>query len=218
MGFEQEAAFAQAEGVLLSLLSEGFLRPTGRLARRLSAGELRTAFGELLAEDEATEHALGLLEASEAELAFASEEEARLKLEVEYNRLFVGPGLVMAPPYESYFASSSKGARGRLRGPEEREVARIYRAHGFAVPEAGGELADHIAVELAFLSQVALNEAVLWKAGEQQSAEQLQADADAFRAAHLGRWIADFASLVNEGARLSFYPALAYLTQEVVRE
>lgn len=218
MEYQQEAVLAQAEGALLSLLAEGFLRPTGELASRLARGEMRSAYSEILAGSEPAERAMELLETAESELSSCTEEEGRLKLEVEYNRLFVGPGVVAAPPYESYFASASERARGRLRGPEEREVARVYRTRGFSVPEEGGELADHVAVELAFLSQLALSEAALWREGKWQDAEQLQEEAASFRSAHIGRWIASFAALVNESARLSFYPALACLAQGAVQE
>ena len=49
-------------------------------------------------------------------------EQALRTLEIEYNRLFVGPGRPQAPPYESVY----RDPRGLVMGPTARDVERRY--------------------------------------------------------------------------------------------
>jgi TorA maturation chaperone TorD len=65
-------------------------------------------------------------------------------LECAFNRLFVGPGKVAAPPYASIYLDSDH----RLMGDATRRVAAIYDAIGLASPSPGSLPDDHLALEL----------------------------------------------------------------------
>ena len=132
----------------------------------------------------------------------------RLELEVDYNRLFVGPGKLIAPPYESYYASENSEHGGRLRTQDEFAVKMAYAANGYAMPEQFVDLPDHAAIELDFLALMARDEAAAWEAGDSQRAFYLQQEADAFAAQHPARWFATCAERVDAGARTAFYPAV----------
>lgn len=215
MNYEEEAAFARSAGMLAGLLSRGFLRPGAALAEEVRSGAFARAVGEVVAwEEPAIAGALEGIERCGADLRELEPDGARLALEVDYNRLFVGPGSLLAPPYESYYASArAGGGAGRLRTDDERAVVRAYRAQGFCMPDAFVDLPDHVAVELDFLAQLARREAICWDIGNAASAEALQQAQEAFRREHLGAWVGDFAVLVAAGARTPFYPALTVLAQ-----
>ena len=106
------------------------------------------------------EHAIGLATALRdffsagcaAELAAASpalstgrilnEDESR-ELEYEFNRLFVGPDVISAPPFASVYLEKEP----QLMGHSTLEVRELYLGLGLAVPE-GGNPDDFLPYEL----------------------------------------------------------------------
>lgn len=209
---------ARAESVLLALWAKSFYRPTTELAGELRDGVFVTDLRTLLSdcEDATIDSAVDILDAFAQSLQEKDLEAARLSLEVDYNRLFVGPSALLAPPYESFYATArlGEGERGVVRGAPERQVSAEYAAHGQAMPAEFVEFPDHLAIELEYLSLLAKHEAEAWETGDEQAALALQHDQDSFRAKHLGTWIGPFARSVAEGAWTAFYPAVAVLVQK----
>lgn len=206
------AGEARALAALWGALARGLLRPDAALVEQVRSGAFAVGLDGLLdrGADPALDRALGLLGEYGRDAAGRDAETVRLELEVEYNRLFVGPAKLVAPPYESYYASASpEGKGGRLRTADEFAVRHAYEAAGYAMPDAFVDLPDHIALELDFLALLVRDEAAAWEAGEAGRAEELRARADAFAAEHPARWVGRLATLVDAGARLGFYPALA---------
>ncbi len=74
-------------------------------------------------------------------------------LEVEYCRLFVGPGHVEVPPYESvYHGHDSTMQQGLVMGPVTMEVKELYYEAGLQLAAEFSDMPDHIAVETLFLA------------------------------------------------------------------
>lgn len=102
----------------------------------------------------------------------------------EYNRLFIGPGKLKAPPYES----SYRNPEGLVMQKETLSVRRFYRQAGLAVREQGRYPDDHLAFELEFicylLSRLLRNyqEKGLWDGTYQRWYRD-------FFQQHLGQWI-----------------------------
>jgi TorA maturation chaperone TorD len=71
-------------------------------------------------------------------------EEDITKASCEFNRLFVGPGKLLAPPYES----SYRNPNGLLMQEETFKVREFYKKAGLAVAEANNQPDDHLALEL----------------------------------------------------------------------
>lgn len=65
----------------------------------------------------------------------------------DYHRLFVGPGKLLAPPYESFY----RNADGLLMQQETLQVRDFYKKVGVAVAEQGTEPDDHIVLELELM-------------------------------------------------------------------
>jgi len=208
-----EAAGARVSAALWGTLARGLLRPTVELAADVRSGAYASALADLI--DEAASpllaQALGVLRDYAAALQESgrTNDELRLDLEVDYNRLFVGPGKLLAPPYESFYASEAMGGEGgRLRTQEEFAVKVAYAANGYAMPEQFVDLPDHAAIELDFLALMARDEANAWDAGDVERALYLQREADAFAAQHPATWFATCADRVDAGARTPLYPAI----------
>lgn len=207
---EEEMRFASAQAGLFDTAARCMRRPDAGLAAEIIAGSLTRRFGMLRSSSD-PRVAQALEELTSFERACSSDEPGtlRLRLEVEYNRLFVGPAALPAPPYESYYASEARvSGGGRLRGEEERAVLRAYGQRGFAVSEELSELPDHIALELEFLYLVSSDEAHAWSRGDAALAMELQEAQASFIRNHVGRWVGHLSERAREAARTPFYPAV----------
>ncbi|MGV8083019.1 MAG: molecular chaperone [Coriobacteriia bacterium] len=209
---------ARAEGVLLGLWAKSLFRPTAELTQELREGVFVAGLRNLLGgcEDPTIGSALDVLDGFARYLQGKEVDAARLVLEVDYNRLFVGPSALLAPPYESFYKTTRDGERGRVRADSEREVNAEYAAHGLAAHDGFVDFSDHIAVELEYLSLLASQEADAWESGDSKTALSLQEDQELFRDKHLGSWIAEFARNVADGAKTTFYPSVTFLVQKTV--
>ena len=121
----------------------------------------------------------------------------------EYERLFVGPGPVPCPPYESYWRTDVPAyLRHSLMGPCVADLARLYDKLGITVDPAAQELPDHVAVEFEAVGYAL---SLPPDQGVSVAAELL---------GHLATWIPAWCQCVNEQTRLPFYRQLAFLTPD----
>lgn len=146
---------------------------------------------------------VGSLEIPEAQV-----EQALRTLEIEYNRLFVGPRRPQAPPYESVY----RDPRGLVMGPAARDVERRYAEAGLALAPDCHDLPDHVATELGFMAYLAMQEAEAQ--GEDPSTWSDREST--FLRDHLTVWLPRFCQRVREVSRHPFYTALAELTMTFV--
>lgn len=118
----------------------------------------------------------------------------------EYERLFVGPGPVPCPPYESYWRNDvSIDIRRSLMGPCTADLIRLYAEIGLEVIPHGGQLPDEIAIELEALAfSLSIGDATA-------VSRTLFFD-------HLGKWLPQLCRSVAREAEMPFYRTLADLT------
>lgn len=121
----------------------------------------------------------------------------------EYNRLFVGPGPLAAPPWESVYLTKEK----LLCGEPEAAVRRCYQSFGLA-PDKGAEPADHLALELAFMSRLCA-----LAISEPERLRELLAGQRRFLEEHLLAWTPAWADDVCSNSQTRFWRSLAALTQ-----
>lgn len=133
------------------------------------------------------------------------------ELEPEYHRLFVGPGRLPAPPYESVYRDG-----GTVMGPSTLEVIRQYRQAGYALDPRAGEPPDHVAAELAFMALLAGEEAVAWEEGDPARARRWQQRQRDFLQGHLALWAPELSGRVLEATEAPFYRGLAVSLREQV--
>ena len=136
-------------------------------------------------------------------------------LQSDYTRLFIGPGEVIVPPWESVYFNKE-----RLIFQEQTlEVRSWYRRFGLEAEHLHREPDDHIGLELAFLVHLAQLGLTEPEDGDQQAnLEQiLQAQKD-FLSEHLLRWGSAFCNQVCDKANTLFYRGAAQLTHGALAE
>lgn len=119
-----------------------------------------------------------------------------LDLELEYNRLCVGPYRLQAPPYESVYRGPSRETFTRIT----QEVEAHYQQLGLMGQRASGEPADFFGNELEYLF-------VLYSKYQQETGDKAPwaARIDAFLSEHLGQWYTAFLDDIANHTEMPFW-------------
>jgi TorA maturation chaperone TorD len=170
---------------------------------------------DLFLEEKVCDHLVGLLADTAPYAARAAGEMAKAlrqidqqELSRDHAALFLGPFELVAAPYGSVYLDEGR----RVMGDSTMEVARIYRQEGVAIDV--GEPPDHIAIELEFLSFLALKEARAAADGMTGEAERCRRLQDRFLAGLLKPWVPAFCTAIRAGTDNRFYRALADCLEE----
>ncbi|WP_461394972.1 TorD/DmsD family molecular chaperone [Deferrisoma sp.] len=126
-------------------------------------------------------------------------------LRVDYARLFVGPGELLAPPYGSVYLEEGRV----VMGPSTQDVIRRYEDEGIAVDPEFQELPDHISAELEFLYVLAFRCRDAAARADEAAVRAYRRKQGEFLRDHLLRWGPEFAGRVEERAGQGFYRELA---------
>jgi TorA maturation chaperone TorD len=133
------------------------------------------------------------------------------ELEVEYCRLFVGPGHVEVPPYESVYREHDiKMQQGLVMGPPTAAVSKLYREAGLQLAQGFHDMPDHIAAETWFLAYL---EAMAAHSADGQDFLQQKRQ---FMDQHLGQWAGAFAEAVRKASRHAWYIYISKLLAETI--
>lgn len=131
---------------------------------------------------------------------------------VDYARLFLGPGEILAPPYGSFWLTGEN----TLMQDATMAILELYGQAGFEMDEGFREMPDHIAAELEFLYLANYRAGEARHRSDEQALRRHLAIRQSLLSEHLGRWIPRFAAAVAENAATGFYRELAALTLHVV--
>lgn len=134
-------------------------------------------------------------------------------IEFEYNRLFVGPGRLVAPPYESVYRTEHR----IVMGDTTLAVRNAYHEIGFRMARETREPDDHIAAELTYLSLLQSRCLEALEEREIQEVRRLIRAEQAFLHGHLLIWVAEFCRMIQEGTRSAFFKALAGVTPLILQ-
>lgn len=203
------ADLAELRGTTYGLLGSLFLYPArGDLSQLVAAAGSFPGWSSLASDFPFFPRLRVLLERLQG-----MSDEALEHLEHEYVDLFVvSASQAPCPPYESAYVEQ----KGRERGLTSIEVERAYAASGVSVAEQG-ELPDHAALELGFLSMVCSEEERAWRDAEVERALDCLLRETRFHDEHLQRWLPTFARRLGSVARPgSFYRTLADATHAFV--
>lgn len=122
----------------------------------------------------------------------------------EYERLFIGPGPVPCPPYESYWREDVPvDIRRSLMGPCTAELQRLYASLSLVIAPGARELPDHITLELEALA-FAL------------SGEETLPEARSLYFGHLRTWLPRLCRAILHASEQPFYRQLANMSCEWV--
>ncbi|MCB2100312.1 MAG: molecular chaperone TorD [Rhodobacterales bacterium] len=189
----------------------------GLFARELTAREIggyRAVQGQALLMDLArsTPALAGGVEALRAALrAETPDTELALDLAGDYARLFLGVARRQAAPP---FASAYLSERGLLFQEATRRMENVLRYHDLSIPDDFKEPADHIAVELTVMAELAGRGAVT----DNPAARRLRAEQADFLDIHLLTWLPDFARDCAQFDSRGVYGALATATHDFITD
>lgn len=177
-----------ARGLLYRCAWRLFAAPMDEEALRALGDPMAVEAVALLAGDDAT-----LVRAYDQLVGAAGPQDVEA-LAGEYTKLFVGPGKLPAPPWESVY----RGDGDLLFQESTLKVRDAYREAGFQAKGYPREADDHLATELSFMVSL-IDEAVA--AVEADDAVRVHAFLAAqrkFLEQHLGGWVPAFACRLAE--------------------
>jgi len=148
-----------------------------------------------------TTRGLELLESS------TSESETAADLNRDYQRLFVGPDSLLAPPYESVYRTVDR----LLFDEPTFEVRAAYRTLGLQAPHLNREPDDHIGLEFSFLSSLCEHALVALARDDRRRFDEVLDIHRRFLCSHLLLWGGDCLGLVETNSQTLFYKGVGAL-------
>jgi TorA maturation chaperone TorD len=184
--------------------------PTEELLNDLCADAIIEAF-EVFDEGDTSAYALSLQAVVEA-LSTLEEDlsETTRMLKGEYTRLFMGPENMEAPPWESIYTANHRS----LFQENTLAVRNTYRAQGFLPAEYPRVADDHIALEFAFMAQLAERAKAAYGDGAAAEAIEALSASQQFLKNHLLLWISEYATRLSADKGSDFYPIMARMAAE----
>jgi putative dimethyl sulfoxide reductase chaperone len=162
----------------------------------------------------AVQHGLSLLQNWSQSQKGLSPDERLSRLQADYTRLFIGPGKVLAPLWESVHYGEE-----RLTFQQETLAVRNwYRRFGLEAVNLHHEPDDHIGLELAFVAHLAGRSLVALEQNDQQTMMALLHAQKQFLSEHLWKWAFGWCALVGEHAQTDFYRGLSQLIEGALLE
>lgn len=207
------SAFLLAEQVVLGLFGKLLFDDPDKEWLEMVAKE--GVFEEIPFADgqEDVQQGMALLQAWNEENKNGLSVEAFEALRDDYTPLFIGPGKVKAPPWESIYFTKERS----IFREETLAVREWYRRYGLESVKLYHEPDDHIGLELAFLSHLAGLAFQALEEGDSQFGELLQAQ-KTFLSEHTLKWVAGWSGLVLEHARTDFFKGVALVVRGVMKE
>jgi putative dimethyl sulfoxide reductase chaperone len=131
----------------------------------------------------------------------------------DYTRMFIGPGKLAAPPWESAYSNEER----LLFQEQTLAVRQVFRSYGLVLATAPANPEDHIGLELDFMYHTCSLAMEQLKAGNVVALEQICRDQLAFLNEHLLAWAPDFAADVVASSQTGYYGGMARLLSGFLR-
>ena len=132
----------------------------------------------------------------------------------DYTRLMIGPGKVVAPPWESVYV----GEERLLFQERTLQVRSWYLRFGFKIPNLYKEPDDHIGLELSFVGHLAGQALAALEQQNQSAFDELLASQRQFLSSHLRQFAPRWCKLVLEHANTEFFRGISLLTSGALAE
>lgn len=132
----------------------------------------------------------------------------------EYTKLFIGPGSLPAPPWESVYATGEP----LLFQESTLAVRNAYRRAGYISRGYPHEADDHVSIELDFMATLAADTCKACASADLTRMQELLSMQRSFLEEHLLTWLESFAGRMAICDTVSgFYPSIARLAVLVCR-
>ena len=135
---------------------------------------------------------------------------AKLELDVEYARLFLG--VIGKPPHPS----ESVYASGLMMQKERNEVLFAYRKAGVDKEKEYTQPEDHIAIELKFMAHLCQKTAEASQKGEKAQVQRWVEMQKEFINKHLSVWVPKLTNDILDTSRTDFYTGAAKISEAFI--
>lgn len=176
--------------------------PSDALVEELASERMRRALGLFGEGDEVLQKAIVYLGGLGARaLGDAGHTSA---LDGEYMRLFVGPGELACPPWESYYVEDDRA----LFSATTLSVRTHYRSWGLLPARYPKVSDDHAAMMSEYLARLGTSAMLALRAGDYSQAAQAMLDSREFLASHMTNWTPLWAKAARHAKTMLLYPQL----------
>lgn len=134
----------------------------------------------------------------------------------DHVQLFIGPGKLGAPPWESIYGDGDRDQV--LWTVSTLSVRHWYLRHGFDRTSDFHEPEDHVGLELEFVSLLATRAADALQHGHEDAAAEAVAAMRGFLLEHVVVWVPKWCAAVVRHARTDFYRGVALTVNAVVED
>lgn len=131
----------------------------------------------------------------------------------EYTRLFLGPGVLPVPPWESAHTAGSRGLFSR----DTLLVRKFYASFGYRVQGYPRVSEDFLATELYFVAALCREELHALSEGDDAAVTRARGARQRFLREHVGRWIGTFSVRLSAQEPSSAYAVLAQVASILVQ-
>lgn len=131
----------------------------------------------------------------------------------DHRRLFVGPGKVLAPPWESVYLSTDH----LVFDKQTVAVREFYARFGLQAPNLRQEPDDHLGLELAFMLHLGASAISAIERADEAALASLLGAQRAFLRAHLLRWAPACFARINAHADTTYFRGVARLGEGTLR-
>jgi TorA maturation chaperone TorD len=138
-----------------------------------------------------------------------SKDELLNLIQADYTRLFIGPGKVLAPPYESVHFSLDR----LMFQKETLQVRQWYAQFGLQSEKIYNEPDDHIGLEMIFMAHLAAQAASAVEQDDGDTLNRMLKAQHDFASKHLFRWAFKWCDQVWEQAQTDFFRGIAQITR-----
>ena len=192
-----------AQQLAYSFLSKVFYEePSKELIDTLAAEALFDAW-PLETDQVEVETGLGLLR----QFCAAWREDELDALQQDYFKLFIGPGHLLAAPWESVYRSPDH----LLFDAQTIQVRRAYQRFGMPIPHLYAEPDDHLGLELRFVAYLCALGLEAIDKHQPNVLDAVLAEIRRFQSQHLLQWVPECLRLVIENASSDYYRGCAHL-------
>ncbi|WP_042349439.1 TorD/DmsD family molecular chaperone [Bacillus massiliigorillae] len=157
------------------------------------------------------EYSIRINELEEFARRFHKDKHAVLEqVRTEYTRLFIGPGKLPAPPWESVYRTDAR----LLFQESTLEIRRRYLKYQFLPAEYPRVADDHLALELDFMANLSSMAEKACEDNDFKKLNRLLEEQKDFITNHLFKWIPEFSKKMQESSTSYLYPSMANLLNE----
>lgn len=149
---------------------------------------------------------------SKGALKRLDQDSRKLPLQVlcdDFRQLYIGPGRMAVPPWESVFRNEER----HLFDEHTLQVRATYARHGMTFVNKNKTPEDHVAIELEFMQVVTERLLKALDNDDLQAEGILLQEQAEFLQDHLLKWVPDFAKCTQQFAQTAFYTELAVLLE-----